>query len=64
MTTGEAKKLLKENNFILVNQKGSHQKYSKNNFNYILIYHSTDKETLSLTSIKKLKNIIKESNKT
>jgi predicted RNA binding protein YcfA (HicA-like mRNA interferase family) len=60
MKVGEAIKLLKDNGFEEVNQKGSHKKFRHPDGRVkTIVYHSKDSEELCRKSIKELKNIIK-----
>lgn len=61
MTTGDAIKLLTQNGFQEVNQKGSHKKFAKGDLRFTLIYHSSPKETLTRIAVKTLNKILEQS---
>ncbi len=62
MTVGEAIKQLKKNNFIELNQIGSHIKFGRNNDRITIVKHKSDKEELNIKTVKDLKKLINGSN--
>lgn len=60
MTAGEAQKLLKDNGFILLNQKGSHQKWGKDKLRFTLIFHSAKSNPLTKGKETELRKLIKD----
>ncbi len=60
MTVGEAIKQLKNNNFIELNQVGSHIKFGRNDDRITIVKHKSDKEELNVKTIKELKKLIND----